>query len=114
MSQHARRFPRLRIAACASFALAGCLCVPTQLDAQGSTTGAAARAGARDYRQRNEAEILEEFSGLLALPNLASDSAGIRRNADHLIQMLGKRGFSNTRLLTVPGGPPAVDRKSVV
>ena len=108
MSQHARRFPRLRIAACASFALAGCLCVPTQLDAQGSTTGAAARAGARDYRQRNEAEILEEFSGLLALPNLASDSAGIRRNADHLIQMLGKRGFSNTRLLTVPGGPPAV------
>ena len=84
------------------------LFVGVQLPAQSPTTGASARASAREYRQRNEAEILGEFAGLLALPNLASDSVGIRRNADHLLQMLGKRGFTNTRLLTVPGGPPAV------
>ena len=72
------------------------------------STGAAARTAARDYRLAHESEILSEFTELLALPNLASDSAGIRRNADYLVQMLGKRGFTNTRLLTVPGGPPAV------
>ncbi len=67
-----------------------------------------ARAGAREYREKNEAPILAEFAGLLAIPNLASDSVNIRRNADHLLGMLAKRGFTNTQLLTVPGGPPAV------
>ncbi|MDB4915239.1 MAG: peptidase [Gemmatimonadetes bacterium] len=76
--------------------------------AHGQSTGADARTKARDYRQGHEAEILKEFTDLLSLPNLASDSVGIRRNADHLMGMLGKRGFTNTRLLTVPGGPPAV------
>ena len=94
--------PVLRRATLASLALTA------TLHAQGATIGADARAKARDYRQQNEAEILNEFSDLLALPNLASDSVGIRRNADHLLAMLAKRGFSNTRLLTVPGGPPAV------
>lgn len=78
------------------------------LSAQSPTTGARARAAARDYRQRHEAEILGEFARLLALPNLASDSVGIRRNADELLRMLDRRGFRNTRLLTVPGTPPAV------
>jgi acetylornithine deacetylase/succinyl-diaminopimelate desuccinylase-like protein len=76
--------------------------------AQQPATGAAARAAARTYRERNESAILTEFSALLALPNLATDSAGIRRNADRLIEMLGKRGFRNRQLLTVPGAPPAV------
>lgn len=78
------------------------------LSAQAQTAGIAARAAARDYRERHESEILGEFTELLAMPNLASDSTGIRRNADYLIQMLAKRGFTNTRLLTTPGGPPAV------
>jgi acetylornithine deacetylase/succinyl-diaminopimelate desuccinylase-like protein len=86
--------------------LATLVCAAT-LGAQ-RTTGTDARARARDYRQRNESEILNEFSTLLALPNLASDSVGIRRNADHLLTMLASRGFTNRRLLTVPGGPPAV------
>jgi acetylornithine deacetylase/succinyl-diaminopimelate desuccinylase-like protein len=76
--------------------------------AQAQSTGTAARAAAREYVQGHESEILNEFAELLAMPNLASDSVGIRRNADYLIQMIGKRGFTNTRLLTVPGGPPAV------
>jgi acetylornithine deacetylase/succinyl-diaminopimelate desuccinylase-like protein len=68
----------------------------------------AARDSARAYRQRNEATIVREFASLLSLPNLASDSAGIYRNADSLVAMLTRRGFTGARLLTVPGGPPAV------
>ena len=105
---HPTRTGSAAVSIAARIALSVCLVVPAELPAQSLTAGAAARASARDYRERNEAEILGEFAGLLALPNLASDSVGIRRNADHLLQMLGTRGFTNTRLLTVPGGPPAV------
>lgn len=76
--------------------------------AQAPVSGAAARAAARVYREAHEGAILTEFARLLSLPNLASDSANIRRNADHLVGLLNARGFTNTRLLTVPGGPPAV------
>ena len=86
--------------------LCAVISLPAELHAQ--ATGATARASARTYREAHEGEILTEFSQLLAIPNLARDSVNIRRNADHLLQMLGKRGFTNTRLLTVPGGPPAV------
>ena len=75
---------------------------------QNAPSGAHARAAARSYREHNEAAILGEFTTLLAVPNLASDSIDIRRNAELLIRMLDARGFRNARLLTVPGGPPAV------
>jgi acetylornithine deacetylase/succinyl-diaminopimelate desuccinylase-like protein len=80
----------------------------TAVSAGAQSTGASARAAARQFRTAHESEILAEFVDLLSLPNLASDSVGIRRNADFLLQMLGRRGFTNTQLLTVPGGPPAV------
>jgi acetylornithine deacetylase/succinyl-diaminopimelate desuccinylase-like protein len=73
-----------------------------------ATTGSRARAAAREYRMHNESAILREFATLLAVPNLASDSVDIRRNAQLLVSMLVQRGFRNTRLLTVPGAPPAV------
>lgn len=76
--------------------------------AQPSSPGTRARTAAREYRTRNEAAIVRDFAELLAIPNLATDSANIRRNADHLIGMLVRRGFSNTQLLEVPGAPPAV------
>ena len=67
-----------------------------------------ARDSARAYRARNEAAIVREFAALLAIPNLATDSANITRNADTLVAMLVRRGFKNAQKLTVPGGPPAV------
>ncbi len=76
--------------------------------AQTPVSGTAARQAARIYREQHEGAILTEFAELLSLPNLATDSVNIRRNADHLLRMLGSRGFTNTKLLTVPGGPPAV------
>jgi hypothetical protein len=60
------------------------------------SAGAAARAAARSYRQSHEPAILDEFVGLLAIPNLATDSSGIARNADYLMKMLSRRGFANT------------------
>ncbi len=66
------------------------------------------RAVADGYRRTHEPEILREFAGLLAIPNLASDSADIRRNAAHVQAMLQRRGIA-TRLLESPsGGPPVV------
>ena len=68
----------------------------------------AARDSARAYRERNEAAIVREFAALLSIPNLATDSAQITRNADTLVAMLVRRGFKNAQKLIVPGGPPAV------
>jgi len=65
------------------------------------------RSAARTYRAANESAILHEFSDFLAIPNLASDAVNIRRNANHLVAMLERRGV-RARLLEVPGSPPAV------
>ncbi|MEN3332349.1 MAG: hypothetical protein V7641_1714, partial [Blastocatellia bacterium] len=44
--------------------------------------GAAAQStDVRAYRQAHEADIINEFSELLSLPNVASDHINIRRNA---------------------------------
>ena len=72
------------------------------------SVGARARAAARTYREHNEGAIVREFAALLAVPNLASDSANIHRNAALLLDMLERRGFRNVRALTVPGAPPAI------
>lgn len=64
-----------------------------------------ARVGA--WRGAHETAIVRELSGLLALPNLASDSVNIRRNAAQLVAMLERRGVS-ARLLEAPGSAPAV------
>jgi acetylornithine deacetylase/succinyl-diaminopimelate desuccinylase-like protein len=53
----------------------------------------------RGYRIANEHRILGEFVDLLAIPNIASDSAGIARNAAHIVAMMEKRGLS-PRMLT--------------
>ena len=64
-------------------------------------------ATVRTWRERNESEILREFAALLSIPNVASDSVNIRRNAELLRTMLTARGV-NARLLEAPGSPPAV------
>lgn len=62
---------------------------------------------ARKWQSTHRAQILEEFQTLLAIPNIASDTPNIRRNADALLAMLQKRGVS-TRLLENPKAPPVV------
>src|SRR5918995_658549 len=65
------------------------------------------RAAVRAWQQANDVHVLRELSELLAIPNLASDSVNIRRNARHIAQMLERRG-ARAQLLETPGAPPAV------
>ena len=60
-----------------------------------------------EWRMQHEREILAEFSDLLAIPNLASDTPNIQRNADAIRAMCEKRGLT-TQLLTHEGAPPIV------
>ena len=55
-------------------------------------------AQVRQHRASNEHAILSEYFQLLAIPNVASDSAGIARNADFIVAMLSKRGLSPRKL----------------
>lgn len=63
----------------------------------------------REYRRANEHQILKEFTTLLAIPNVASDTQNIRRNATLIVEMMKQRGL-NPRLLegATPDTPPAV------
>jgi acetylornithine deacetylase/succinyl-diaminopimelate desuccinylase-like protein len=67
----------------------------------------AVRKAVREYRQANEAQIVRDYAKLLAIPNIASDTENIRRNAGFIIDLLKQRGFT-ARTLEVPGAPPAV------
>lgn len=64
-----------------------------------------AAAGVRDYRKANEHAILAEYVALLSIPNVASDTPNIRRNAEAIVAMMEKRGLA-PRLLE--GGDPKV------
>ena len=61
----------------------------------------------REYRQAHEAEIVRSFAELLAIPNVATDSVNIRRNARYIRDRLAGLGF-DMELLSVPGAPPVV------
>ena len=62
---------------------------------------------ARAWRVANEREILSEFIELLSIPNLATDTANINRNAEKIRALCEKRGLTVT-LLTMEGAPPVV------
>ncbi|MEY2485903.1 MAG: hypothetical protein QOH39_1551 [Verrucomicrobiota bacterium] len=61
----------------------------------------------RNWRAEHERDILTEFSDLLAIPNLASDTPNIERNASAIRTLCDKRGLTS-RLLTLDGAPPIV------
>jgi acetylornithine deacetylase/succinyl-diaminopimelate desuccinylase-like protein len=82
------------------------VCGPQVARAQSSE--GAFRAAIDRYRRSHEVEILTEFRDLLAIPNLASDSVNIRRNAAAVVAMLQKRGVTTQLLESPAGGPPAV------
>ncbi|MBO0754590.1 MAG: M20/M25/M40 family metallo-hydrolase [Bradyrhizobiaceae bacterium] len=67
----------------------------------------AAAGAARAWRQTHERQILDDFFAFLKIPNVSSDLPNVRRNAEHLVQAMQKRGLS-PRLLEVPGASPAV------
>ncbi len=66
-----------------------------------------ASKAARVWRQSHERDILNEFTGLLAIPNIASDKPNIEKNAKVIAEMMERRGI-RARLLRVDGANPAV------
>jgi len=75
--------------------------------AAGAADPAAISQKATTWRKQHEHEILQEFSDLLAIPNLASDKPNIERNATAIRALCEKRGLT-TQLLTLEGAPPIV------
>jgi len=63
----------------------------------------------RQFRQVNEHRLFTEFIELLKMPNVASDTPNIRKNADYLVSEMQKRGLK-ARLLEAGDKkvPPAV------
>ena len=57
----------------------------------------------------DQAAILAEYQALLAIPNVATNVADIRRNADHIMAMMARRGLA-PRLLEGDNAkvPPAI------
>lgn len=64
----------------------------------------------RNYRKANEHALLKEYLQLLSMPNIATDSLNIRKNADFIMEMMKKRGIGKVQLLEAdaPLAPPAV------
>ncbi len=62
----------------------------------------------RAWREAHEAPVMNELITLLAIPNVATDTANIPRNAAKLEEMLHARGFTTQLLPTVNGRGPVV------
>jgi hypothetical protein len=62
---------------------------------------------AREWRREREPQLVAEYFEFLTIPNVSRDKANVRRNAEHLLKMMEKRGLK-PRLLEVPGVSPAV------
>ena len=61
----------------------------------------------RAYRVDNEDRIVRELTEFLAIPNIATDTPNIQKNAERLVQMLEARGIE-THLLPITGRGPVV------
>jgi acetylornithine deacetylase/succinyl-diaminopimelate desuccinylase-like protein len=73
--------------------------------AQAQTNPAA--LAAHQWRQQHERAIVDEFVSLLSIPNIASDQANIRRNAEFIAKMMQDRAIAS-RLVEFPGANPLV------
>jgi acetylornithine deacetylase/succinyl-diaminopimelate desuccinylase-like protein len=53
----------------------------------------------RSYRTRNESSIYSDFSSFLQIPNVATDTPNIRRNAEFIVRLMNAKGIGNVQLL---------------
>lgn len=87
--------------------IASALSIASVADAQVSTPEGL-RSAVRAYRAAHDVEIVRELSDFVSIPNLASDKANIRKNAEYLVGMMKARGIEGRLLESPSGGPPAV------
>src|ERR1051325_6516518 len=62
------------------------------------------RAAVEAWTAVHQQQIIREFVELLSIPNVASDRAGIARNAAFLRAMLERRGM-RAEIVETPGSP---------
>jgi acetylornithine deacetylase/succinyl-diaminopimelate desuccinylase-like protein len=89
--------PRRRPVAALALALACCTAAPLLAELP-------LRAQIEAWVQQHQRAIVVELLDLLAIPNVAADTANIRLNAEHLQRMLQARGFTAESLETA-GNP---------
>jgi len=53
----------------------------------------------RSYREKNEPAIYNNFISFLKIPNVATDTPNIRKNADFLFQLMRSKGIEHLQLL---------------
>ena len=92
------------VAACAALFLA---IFGSARGASSTAAAAALREAVRAWRAAHETEIVRELDALLAMPNVASDSANIESNAVAIAAALRGRGV-RAELLREPDAPPVV------
>jgi len=70
----------------------------------------------RKYVNTNSGPIINEFTGLLALPNVAADPVGRQKSAAFIMEMMNKRGIQKVQLLnaSTPGAPAAIYGEVIV
>jgi acetylornithine deacetylase/succinyl-diaminopimelate desuccinylase-like protein len=66
--------------------------------------------------QQQANSIVSEFTAFLSLPNVASDTGNIQKNAAFIMTMMRKKGIQQVQLLQAPttGVPPAVYGEVIV
>jgi acetylornithine deacetylase/succinyl-diaminopimelate desuccinylase-like protein len=69
--------------------------------------GQSLRDEVRSWREAREPQIVREYAAFLAIPNVASDPASLRRNATTIVGLLEGRGVA-ARLLESGTAAPAV------
>lgn len=78
----------------------------------GICSGAELRTVIENYVAANHPQIINEMAALLSIPNVAADRPNIRRNAEHLKQMLERRGLT-AEILETQGNPLVYGERKV-
>ncbi len=60
-----------------------------------------------EWRQTHEQQIVDRFAKLISIPNVAADTTNIRRNAEHISQLLEAAGM-RSELLELEGSNPVI------
>lgn len=77
---------------------------------QGAAAQSPQTLAIRKYNSQHADAIIKEYIEFLSLPNIASDTQNMRKNAAYMMAMMSKRGIQHVQLLpaATPGVPPAV------
>lgn len=88
--------------------LAGLIALLLSCTAAAATSAPQTRDQVRAYRTAHETQILQDFTRLLAMPNVATRVSDLETNAAFITAALQQRGFQTQLLSAGVGTPPAI------